>query len=284
MVETPMSVTGLSPEYPMDAGHGGEANAARDERQLAERIAAITVAIERDVLPRLAAAHRGAEDASRTPHPALEPLLADILSDNPGAALARIESLRDAGEPIPDLLLNLVTPAARRLGEFWTADTCSFVDVTVGLWRLQQAVGALGLPPHELFASPQRRVLLAGATGEQHTLGLLMVAEFFRRAAWEVETVLGGGTEPLLARVAAEPFAVLGLTAGSTPRLGAVGTLIRALRQASANRQLVILLGGPAFLGRPELARELGADATALDGPTAVQRAESLVALRHAGC
>jgi methanogenic corrinoid protein MtbC1 len=283
MVEPPMSVTGLNPEYPMDAGHGGEAHAAQDEHPLAQRIAAITVAIERDVLPRLAAAHRGAEEASRAPHPAIEPLLADILSPDSGAALARIEALRDAGESIPALLLDLVTPVARRLGEYWTSDACSFVDVTVGLWRLQQALGALGLPPHELFAAPQRRVLLAGAPGEQHTLGLLMVAEFFRRAAWEVETLLGGSSEPLLARVAAEPFAVLGLTAGSTLRLGAVGTLIRALRQASANRQMVILLGGPAFLSRPELARELGADATALDGPTAVQRAESLVALRHAG-
>jgi methanogenic corrinoid protein MtbC1 len=283
MVETPMSVTGLSPEQSQEAGRRGDAEAARDERQLGARIAAITTAIERDVLPRLAAAHRGAADAGRAPHPALEPLFADILSDDAGAALSRIEALRDAGEPIPDLLLDLITPVARRLGEYWTADLCSFVDVTVGLWRLQQAIGALGLPPHEVFAAPQRRVLLAGAPGEQHTLGLLMVAEFFRRAAWEVDTLVGGGSEPLLARVAAEPFAVLGLTAGSTPRLGAVGTLIRALRQASANRQLVILLGGPAFLGRPELARELGADATALDGPTAVQRAESLVALRHAG-
>lgn len=279
-----MSATGFSPGESTEAGSIGRAETASAEARLAERIAAITVAIEKDVLPRLAAAHRSVEGAPRPPHPALDLLVADVLSDEPGAALARIEQLREAGDASATLLLDLVTPTARRLGEMWTADLCSFVDVTVGLWRLQQIVGALGVPPHELFGAPRRRVLLSVAPGEQHTLGLLMVAEFFRRASWEVESLVGSGTEPLLARVAAEPFAVVGLTAGSSLRLGAVGALIRALRQASANRQLVILLGGPAFLARPELARELGADATALDGPTAVQRAESLVALRHAGC
>jgi len=278
-----MSATGLSPGESTEAGRSGRPGTGSAEARLAERIVAITVAIEQDVLPRLAAAHRGAGDAQRDVHPALDLLVADVLSDESAAALARIERLREAGDASADLLLDLVTPAARRLGEMWTADECSFVDVTVGLWRLQQIVGALGVPPHEAFGAPRRRVLLAAAPGEQHTLGLLMVAEFFRRAAWEVESLVGSGAEALLARVAAEPFAVVGLTAGSSPRLGAVGALIRALRQASANRQLVVLLGGPAFLERPELARELGADATAADGPGAVRRAESLAALRHAG-
>jgi MerR family transcriptional regulator, light-induced transcriptional regulator len=283
MVETPMSATGLSPRESAEAGHSGWAETPSAGLRLTERLAAITVAIEQDVLPRLAAAHRGADDMPRAIHHATDALLADVLSDDPTAALARVEALRDAGESPPALLLDLVTPVARRLGEMWTADACSFVDVTVGLWRLQQVVGALGLPPHEAFASPRRRVLLAAAPGEQHTLGLLVVAEFFRRAGWDVESLVGGGAEALLDRLAAEPFAVVGLTAGSSPRLGAVAALVRSLRQASLNRQLVVLLGGPAFLAHPELARELGADATAADGPTAVQRAESLVALRHAG-
>lgn len=278
-----MSATGLSPEQSVEPGTRRRADEASAQADISNRIAAITVAIEHGVLPRLAAAHRGAADQPRGPHPALGKLMAELLSDDPAAALARIEALRDSGQDAPDLLLDLVTPAARRLGEMWTADECSFVDVTVGLWRLQQALGALGLPLHEMAFAPQRRVLLAAAPGEQHTLGLLMVAEFFRRAAWEVESVLGGGAAPLLARVAAEPFAVVGLAAGSSLRLGAVATLVRSLRHASANKQVVILLGGPAFLGRAELARELGADATAADGPTAVQRAESLVSLLHAG-
>jgi MerR family transcriptional regulator, light-induced transcriptional regulator len=283
MVKTPMSATGCSPDQTTDVPERGRAETPASDQRLAERLAAIAVAIEQDVLPRLAAAHRTDPEAARPPHHAIDALLADVLSDDPAAALARIERLREGGDTIPDLLLDLVTPVARRLGEMWTSDRCSFVDVTVALWRLQQVLGALGLPPHELFAPPSRRVLLAPAPGEQHTLGLLMVAEFFRRAGWDVESLLGGGAEQIVGRLAAEPFAVVGLAAGSSLRLGAAATLIRSLRQASANRQVVVLLGGPAFLDRPELARELGADATASDGLMAVQRAESLVALRQTG-
>jgi hypothetical protein len=52
--------------------------------------------------------------------------------------------------------------------------------------------------------------------------------------------------------------------------------VIRAIRQASLNRSVGIMTGGPLLVARPELAVLMGADATALDGPMAVRCAEHM--------
>ena len=59
-----------------------------------------------------------------------------------------------------------------------------------------------------------RRVLLLPGPGEQHTFGLSMVAEFFRRSGWEV--VGGTGPESLdpVRAVRDEWFDVVGISVG----------------------------------------------------------------------
>jgi hypothetical protein len=63
---------------------------------------------------------------------------------------------------------------------------------------------------------------------------------------------------------------------GSESRIDGVAEFVRAIRQASRNRLVAVMVGGPVLVARPELAVLMGADATANDGPMAVQRAEHL--------
>jgi len=58
---------------------------------------------------------------------------------------------------------------------------------------------------------------------------------------------------------------------------------ICALRRASRNREIGVLVGGPLLIEKPELAEIVGADATAADGPQAVLRAEHIRGVRRAG-
>ena len=115
-------------------------------------------------------------------------------------------------------------------------------------------------PPHGL------RVLLLPAPGEQHTFGLSMVAEFFRRAGWEVA---GGALE-----TDADPvsiiqdswFDIVGISVGVEAQVNSLTTGIAALRRASLNQQIGVMVGGPIFREYPELVARVGADATAVDG------------------
>jgi len=115
--------------------------------------------------------------------------------------------------------------------------------------------------------------------GEQHTFGLLMVAEFFRRGGWEVWSGTGGEDTEITTRVKAERFAIAGFSLAHEERLVTLAGVIRQVRRASLNRGIGILVGGPLFIAHPELVLQVGADATASDGQQAVLQAETLLAL-----
>jgi methanogenic corrinoid protein MtbC1 len=66
------------------------------------------------------------------------------------------------------------------------------------------------------------------------------------------------------------------LSVATETRIDVLTETIRAIRRASRNRSVGILVGGPILIDKPELASLVGADATAIDGPQAVQRAEHI--------
>lgn len=243
-------------------------------------------AVAQEILPRLRQAHRRPVPwrPSRT-EPAIDTRevadLARLSMGEHGAAVnAYVDGVRQQGARLETLCLGLLTPAARRLGELWVRDECSFVDVTLGLARLQRALSGLcqlaDVPPSRM---PHRRVLLLPARGEQHTFGLSMVAEFFRRDGWEVVDRGATKASELPELVRRHWFDAIGFSLGSERSLEGLATDIRAARRASCNRITVILVGGPLFNEHPELAPEVGADGTAGDAREAPLRARHLTGL-----
>jgi len=244
-------------------------------------------AVEAEVLPRLILARRAALVAPPAgPGAALSEadvaeLVDLVLLQEAPVARAYVESLRVRKLTPATIYLDLLAPAARRLGVMWDEDRCDFTQVTIGLMRLQQVMRAIS--PAFLVAAPRAtrmaRVLLVPAPGEQHTFGLVMVAEFFHRAGW---LVAGGpesaGIDPV-AMVRDTSFAVIGISIGSHTRLDGVARQIRAVRRASRNREIGVMVGGPLLVDHPEIASMVGADATAADGGQAVAHAEALLEL-----
>jgi methanogenic corrinoid protein MtbC1 len=249
-------------------------------------------AVEAEVLPRLFLARRAAlavpankPGADLTPSDVNE-LVDLVLFQEASAAHAYVESLLAHRVTPSAVYLDLLTPAARKLGAMWDEDRCDFTQVTVGLMRLQQVMRAIS--PTFLEAAPRAprtaSVLLVPAPGEQHTFGLVMVAEFFHRAGWLVAGgpdsggSRSGGIDPV-AMVRATSFAMIGISIGSHTRLDAVARQIRAVRRASRNRAIGVMIGGPLLIDHPEIASVVGADTTAADGAQAVAQAEALLEL-----
>jgi len=84
--------------------------------------------------------------------------------------------------------------------------------------------------------------------------------------------------------VRAEWFDVVGLSVGVDAQIEAVSSAIVAVRKASRNASVGVMVGGALFASRPELVAVVGADATAADAPQAVVQAENLMALRERRC
>ncbi len=163
--------------------------------------------------------------------------------------------------------MELVAPSAKRLGWLWDHDYCSFIDVTLGLGRLQRVLISLGEEPVGSKGSSKRhRVLMAPSSHEQHTLGAQIVTEMFRRDGWETWNQMPGNRRELAQLVQKQWLDAVGFSASSVQALEHLQLDIATVRAVSQNTNVVILVGGPMFLEHPHLVEEVGADLMARDG------------------
>jgi methanogenic corrinoid protein MtbC1 len=258
------------------------------------RSALLSRVVASEILPRLAVLRGGPANANPVPltvttdddtRELIRLLL--LLREDDSVALF-IETLRLRGIAAADLYLGIITAAARRLGEMWEDDLCDFAQVTIGLGRLQQLVRLLS-PNFQTTAvhrAHPESVLLLPAPGEQHTFGLVVLAEFFRREGWyvsggPVSAHAAGGLDAANA-VRSTWIDVVGFSIGSAAHVGGLARSIRAVRKASRNRGIAVMVGGPLFLLRPEIAAQVGADLGAIDAPSAVRQARGVLAVREA--
>jgi methanogenic corrinoid protein MtbC1 len=243
--------------------------------------------IEADIIPRLMLVHRSrregadAESAARYIPTAedVARLMKLVLRGDCAAASAYVASLRAEGMSLDAMFLELFAPVARRLGVAWEEDELSFVDVTVGLSGLQQLLHEFSPAPSESEKGGGTAALLVPAPGEQHTFGLFVVMEFFRRSGWEVWGGPPMAVAELCRTVRTNWFAVVGFSLSREGLLDELASAIQAVRAASRNRFLTVMVGGRVFAERPELAARVGADATADDARRAVFEAETLSGL-----
>ncbi len=238
--------------------------------------------IENELIPRLMLAFDSRQtdlDPVRVTKPLSEhvPEFVQLLIEQDAHIAARyVDVLRSEGYPLATLYLDLLGPAARRLGEMWEEDTCSFADVTIGVCRMHQVL----LEFTRCFdasagnGKDSRNALVAPAPGEQHTFGLFMVMEFLRRDGWNCYSGTPATRKDFLALARAHEFELIGLSIGADRHVDEARRLIADLRRHT-NAKIVV--GGGSFLDNPELAKELGADGMASDGREAVRVIDSLV-------
>jgi len=259
----------------------------------ARQVEQLARAVEQEVVPRLILARRGAHEASpaaaadgaglqteRAPELARLSLEGDL-----EVITSYVETLHAGGLSVENLYLQILAPAARHLGELWTADLCTFADVTLGLMRLQQVMRALSPAFQSERVTPHRdhQILLTPVPGEQHSFGLFMLAEFFHRDGWHIWSGPLASVDELATLVHAQRFAIVGLSVSSEAKLDALCAAIRAVRRASLNRRVGVMVGGQVFTEHPEVAPMVGADATAKDSRHAIEQAHGLLDL-GTGC
>ncbi len=189
----------------------------------------------------------------------------------------------DRGVGLQAIFLQLMTPTAHYLGELWEADLCNFSQVTLCLWRLQSMLHDLS-PSFQSGAnrttadrSAERRILMTTMTGQQHTFGLSILSEFFRREGWVVLSIPSpepGETQSTLSR---HWFDVLALSASMEGETDDLTRTIQAARKTSQNPRLSVIVGGPLFQRNPGLADEIGADGFSGDAEEALSLAGHLI-------
>lgn len=244
--------------------------------------------VESEILPRLMLAHRRSSRRAapeRAPSPEeIAAFSAMLLAPGPIDIDAQAATLREGGLPLPRLLLELLAPAARHLGEMWEDDTCDFLAVTEGLGRLQAISRRLCAQLEDESVPAGRSVLLIPCPGETHLFGLSIVASFFREAGWQVTMATPGpGLDPA-AMLRDDWFDVVGLSLSCDAVMPALAATVPILRRASRNPNLGVIVGGPYFAARGTAGIPAEVDACILDGRQAPGVAEALLDRRAMAC
>jgi methanogenic corrinoid protein MtbC1 len=285
-------------EQSFSAGSATDTVPVRHSKSLRQRIPApiwrfrptlqpiqVVRSIKTQIVPRIVLALRRApapqiaETAEQRLPTAVEQFASLTLGNDDGAAFAYVDEVLARGGTVESVFLDLLAPAARQLGTLWESDAADFANVTLAVGRLQLIMRRLG----DRFADETNAihagesVLLTIVPGEQHSFGLSMVAEFFRRAGWNLCTGPFSSHQELTSLVQSHWFDIVGFSVSSDRRLDELKKDIHDIRRHSRNRQVGIILGGPMVIAQPDLVASMGADMMSADATTAPQQAHGLI-------
>ncbi|WP_017664724.1 cobalamin B12-binding domain-containing protein [Porphyrobacter sp. AAP82] len=250
-----------------------------------DQIETVNTIIESEIIPRLLMAHSATAAPARPRRlRAIAPDEASRFAELPlrleaASLLEEVDAFIAKGASVETICLDLLAPAARKLGEMWEHDECDFLDVTMGLWRLQEVMREVAVrSPVDLagLALPFS-ALFSPMPGDHHNFGTLMLDEVFARGGWRSEALVKPERRELLDRLARQPFDLLGLTLARDCPSAALSNLIKAVRNVSANPHIIVLVGGRMINENPGMVMEVGADGTGADALAALELANGLV-------
>jgi methanogenic corrinoid protein MtbC1 len=259
----------------------------KDSNEASGPVEILIQMLDKEIIPRLLISHQAnspleelASTGQRKIHQAEVDLLCGLcVNGSQDSCVDFVKKLVTKNVAIDSIYLDLIPTTARKLGELWEQDICTFTDVTIGLWRLQHILYGLSkdfqlknsLPIENLNA------LLLPAPKSQHTLGLFIVVEFFRKAGWRVWGEPNLSIEEINNLIFSQWFDVIGISVGYSDQLVGINHMITTLRERSMNPNVTFMVGGPLYSSHPELFMDIQAEIKSADANDAIRQAETLV-------
>ena len=180
---------------------------------------------------------------SASPEALVQAILAGVSRYDDEAAVEAALAAALAHYPADRVLLNVMTPALVEVGEQWARGELSVAGEHFFSNIIRRRL--LGLLAAQPAITPRMTAALACLPGEQHELGLLMLALFLR---WAGARVLYLGADlpmrDLIRLTRTRDVDVLCLSAGSEASWGDLGSLVEELRDRAP--PIAIYLGGAA--------------------------------------
>jgi methanogenic corrinoid protein MtbC1 len=184
------------------------------------------------------------------------------------------------GQSLEDIYLHGITPCARLLGVWWSEDRLDFAMTTIASTHLQQLLHDFSdeFLQENVQAHNGCSLLLLTEPGAQHSMGLFMLSEFFKRAGWTVCTGVPPSEADFKRLCHSDWFDAVGVSVSSDRHLGTIASILSRLPESAPNPRVHPFVGGPMAFVAPELMATMGCEVLALDAMAAVERIQSVVA------
>ncbi|ABD53080.1 cobalamin B12-binding domain-containing protein [Jannaschia sp. CCS1] len=203
----------------------------------------------------------------------LDDLCEAFLSDSNEDRHIVIHQMRLDGISANEIIDHVIPAVAAVLGQRWADDTLSFVEVTIGSARLQEAVRALiahelsrdasNIHRDTLSAGPDRvhtpKVLLLVPRPEHHTLGAFVAADQFRRFGYDVDIAVDQHPKQVAATLRDRRYCMIGISIAGRRTLASTRELVDIIR-ATVTRVTPIVLGGSLLETDQDLKKATGVD------------------------
>lgn len=198
------------------------------------------------------------------------------LDANEGAFELAITFFKTHGLSIDYIVLELIPSLAKQLGKQWEEDTLSFAEVSIGVGKLERSIYKIDylFQATQLKKRKNKSILISTYPGSQHSLGTLILANYFTYCGWEVQRPIKPTQSILLAEVESKHLQALAISVSTDEQLQELPNLIHSLRERSRNPQIVILIGGSLYNREPEKFYRIQADITAFTPEESVQYLE----------
>lgn len=187
-------------------------------------------------------------------------------------ASALFSAALERGQSLSEAAVHVIQPALYAVGRRWQENRVSVAQEHLAT-ALAQTVMSQGFARFATAPDNGRRALFACMAGNQHTVGLRMVADAFEFDGWTAH-YLGANTPlpSLIAQVRELRPHLVGLSASLPYHLRGLREAINALRVAFADDCPQLAVGGLVFNQFPLLADALGAEQLGTDACAAVEK------------
>jgi methanogenic corrinoid protein MtbC1 len=246
----------------MEPPHGPIVSSALEAARLQFQVEATTPS-----LPRIA----------REPWAEMAEFEAALLAGSHGDAYAILTRCMEQGKTLVEIELHIIQPALYEIGEKWQANQVSVAQEHLAT-AIAQSLMTVALQYSHPLPSVGKRVLLACVEGNNHAVGLQMVADAFLLAGWDVQYL--GANVPscaLITQAAEWKPDLIGLSVSFPQQIRIAKTLITQLSEYFGSERPAVMIGGLAFNRFKGLAGLIGADSFSIDSQTAVELANRVV-------
>jgi methanogenic corrinoid protein MtbC1 len=172
-----------------------------------------------------------------------------ITRDGPQKTEQYITELLNLGMGIDLIVLELIPRIARKLGNQWASDNLSFAEVTIATGRLQKLIYSLDHLYQETRTSPTttHSILVTAAPGSHHTLGPLILSNYFTWAGWSVLSESAPSERFIETTVTSKSLTAIAVSIADYDQLDRLPKLIQSIRSKSLNPAIIVLTGGSLY-------------------------------------
>ncbi len=190
-------------------------------------------------------ADRGVKTVADLREPLVQELMKASTSGTRQAFAALLAEMRRARISLPALADVYIPEAARRLGNFWLEDQMSWMDVSIGVGRMQSLLREIGVAwvADRAGDAGNGTVMLIIPDREQHTLGPMLAMSQMRRYGVSVCLRIAPSVEELRDLTMTRRFDGVLISVATKEKLGDAARTIKFLR-AAMSTPCPIVIGG----------------------------------------